>query len=318
MSRYPLFDRSALSIPPLAAREHDLHISIIADPTPAAIVPEAFLQIGRALHLAKKQKAARVLMMGAHVLRRGCQRYLADLMEQGLISCIAVNGACVIHDYEFALIGATTESVARYIKKGMFGLWKETGHINDIVKKGAKENIGIGEAIGKFIFESDYKYKKDSFFATAYKLNIPVTVHVGIGYDIVAEHPNFDGAAWGSSSYTDFLIFAHELTKLKNGVVMNFGSAVMAPEIYLKALSMARNILAPQEELPISQLTTLVCDLHDLPNNVMKEAPRGTSAYYYRPWKTMLARTVADGGMAYYVKGDHAETIQALWTASLN
>jgi len=153
---------------------------------------------------AKKRGAAVVLMMGAHVLRSGVQRYLIDLMERGYISCIAMNGAGAVHDYEFALIGATTESVACYIRDGRFGLWQETGRINDIVSEAAKNDMGLGEAVGSVIEEERFPHRDISIFAAGYRPGIPVTVHVGIGYDILHEFPNCDGAAYGATSYTDF------------------------------------------------------------------------------------------------------------------
>ena len=177
--------------------------------------------------------------------------------------------------------------------------------------------LGIGEAVGKDILEGDYPFKDISLLAQACKNNIPVTVHVGIGYDIIHEHPNFDGAATGAASYRDFLTLAGIVRNLENGVVMNFGSAVMAPEVFLKALSMARNI-ARQQQRTIRNFTTLVCDLHPLPEDYNMEAPKESAAYYFRPWKTMLVRTVADGGESYYVRGRHAETIPDLWTAVIN
>ena len=159
-----------------------------------------------------------------------------------------MNGACVIHDYELAKIGATTESVARYISEGQFGLWKETGEINDIVKEAAKNKMGLGEAVGKAIAESNFPYKKLSIFANAYKFKVPITVHISIGQDIIHEHPNFDGASFGQTSYQDFLTFAHSVQSLQHGVFINYGTAVMGPEVYLKALSMARNVAHQKRE----------------------------------------------------------------------
>jgi hypothetical protein len=236
-------------------------------------------------------------------------------MEKGRLSGIAMNGSGMIHDYEFALIGATTESVARYIKAGEFGLWKETGGLNDIINKAYRKNrhIGMGYAVGKAIGEGDFPYKSVSILAAAYRLGIPVTIHVGIGYDIIHEHPNCDGAATGALSYNDFLTFTALIQNLEGGVVMNFGSAVMGPEVYLKALSMARNV-AKSKGKSIRRFTTLVCDLHALRGDFKVEPPKGAVEYYFRPWKTMLARTVADGGKSYYVQGRHEETIPALWT----
>ncbi|MFO7558725.1 MAG: hypothetical protein R6X10_07830 [Desulfobacterales bacterium] len=263
---------------------------------------------------AKNSGAAVVLMIGAHVLRSGVQKCLINLMENGYISCIATNGACVIHDFEFALVGQTTESVATYIKDGRFGLWQETGQLNDIVQKAFQGGLGLGEAVGKAIAGGDYPHKEISIFAAGYRLKIPVTVHVGIGYDIVHEHPNCDGAAWGATSYLDFLRFTKVLERLEGGVVMNFGSAVMGPEVFLKALSMVRNVAA-QEKRTINKFTTLVCDIQKLPENYHEEAPGKSPGYYFRPWKTMLVRTVADGGDSYYIRAHHAESFPSLWAA---
>ena len=253
-------------------------------------------------------------MIGGHVIRSGVQRYIIDLMDKGFISCVAMNGSCVIHDYEFALIGKTTESVTEYIKDGRFGLWKETGRINDVVSDAYRNQMGIGEAVGREIQEGEFPHKEISVLAAGYRTGVPITVHVGIGYDIVHEHPNCDGAAWGATSYTDFLRFAGVVEGLEGGVVMNFGSAVMAPEVYLKALSMARN-RARQEKRQIRRFASLVCDLRPLPEHYRFEAPKTDPDYFFRPWKTQLVRTVADGGESYYVQGAHSRTIPALWNA---
>ncbi|MBF0520392.1 MAG: hypothetical protein HQK92_11790 [Nitrospirae bacterium] len=314
------FNREHLKLLSLSEREHDLTTDIIVSLSSGGNSPPhpTMAEVARHIISAKERGAAVILMMGGHVIRSGVQRFIIDLMEQGYITCISGNGACVIHDYEFALIGATTESVAKYIKCGEFGLWKETGYINDIVNAAYKEGSatpgGYGWAIGKAIYEGDFPHKDISLYATAYRLNIPATVHVGIGYDIINEFPNYDGAAAGALSYMDFLRFTQVVSSLSGGVVMNFGSAVMAPEVFLKALSMARN-LGVQSGKKISDFTTLVCDLHDLPEDFTKEAPKDSPAYYFRPWKTMLVRTVSEGGRSFYVRGKHADTVSALWRA---
>jgi hypothetical protein len=220
----------------------------------------------------------------------------------------------MIHDFEFALIGATTESVSKYIGNGQFGLWEETGMINDIINNGYRMGLGMGAAVGRAIHDGDFPYKDISLMTACYRQKIPVTVHVGIGCDIIHEHPNCNGAAIGETSYRDFLHFAKIVESLEDGVVMNFGSAVTAPEVFLKALSMARNV-AYQSNKVISHFTTLVCDLHAISGDFKREPHKDDSAYYFRPWKTMLVRTVADGGKSFYIKGRHEETIPALWMA---
>ncbi len=311
---YEIFDSLRLGIQPLANREHELDMSVVMPLVPKPLRRDQLSAVAGQILKAKRNKASVVLMMGAHVIRSGVQRYLIDLMEKGLISCIATNGACVIHDYEFSLIGKTTESVAKYIKDGRFGFWHETGQINTIVNQAAKEGLGLGEAIGKAIEEQGLQNKDISIFAAAYRMRIPMTVHVGIGYDITHQHPNCNGAAYGATSYTDFLRFARVLESLDRGVLMNFGSSVMGPEVFLKALSMVRNI-ARQKGESICRFTTLVCDLYPLPGNIAQEASKQDAAYFFRPWKTLLVRTVASGGKSYYVRGNHKDTIPELWTA---
>ncbi len=146
-------------------------------------------------------------MMGAHVIKKGVSRFVIDLLQRGYLTHVAMNGAGAIHDYELARVGATTESVARYIRSGEFGLWRETGELNEVIHEAAALSLGLGENVGRRIEASDFPHKDASIFAAAYRLSIPATVHVGIGYDIIHEHPNCDGEALGAASYRDFLIF---------------------------------------------------------------------------------------------------------------
>ena len=254
---YPTFDRRRLKIQPLVERKHDLDLSALLPLQTRARHSQHAGAAGTRppARPGRDQGAARILMMGAHVLRAGVSRYLIDLMERGLVTHIAMNGAGPIHDWEFALIGATTESVARYIQTGEFGLWHETGRMNDAIREGAQAGLGLGEALGRAILDGPFPHKDVSVLAAGVRLGVPVTVHVGIGYDIIHEHPNCDGAALGQTSYHDFLIFTETVTKLEGGVLLNFGSAVMGPEVYLKALSMARNV-AHQEGRVIRHFTT--------------------------------------------------------------
>jgi hypothetical protein len=266
---------------------------------------------------ARKRRAAVIAFCGAHVLRKGNGPLLIDLMEKGLLTHLALNGAGAIHDFELAMIGATCESVARYIRTGEFGLWQETGRINDVAVTAARENLGLGEALGRTIEIEEFPYRQTSVLAAGYRLRVPVTVHVAIGQDIVHEHPNFDPAATGQATFTDFLIFAHSVSNLEGGVYLNVGSAVAGPELYLKALSMARNV-ARQENRSICHLTTAVFDLLTIGEDWSHEAPKTDPRYYYRPFKTVLVRTVADGGTSFYIQGDHRETIPALYRAVMN
>lgn len=313
-SRYPLFDRTRLRLRPLAERVHDLHHDWwlrLNDPPPAWQHP-LLPTLAERLHRARERQAARILIMGAHVLRAGVNRYLIHLLEQGWLTHIAMNGAGLIHDYELARIGATTESVARYIQSGQFGLWLETAELNDWIRACAETDEGLGEYAGRRIETSDYPWKDLSVLAAAWRCRIPATVHVGIGYDILHEHPNCDGAAVGETSYRDFLIFAHAVENLEGGALMNFGSAIMGPEVYLKALAMARNV-AHQHGRQIRNFTTAVFDLVPIQGDWRQELPKSDPGYYFRPHKTILVRTVADGGESLYFCGHHRESVPALW-----
>ena len=149
-------------------------------------------------------------------------------------------------------------------------------------------------------------------FAAAYRLNVPVTVHVGVGYDILHEDPNCDGAAAGTASYHDFLIFARAVEKLEGGVFLNFGSAIMGPEVYLKALTMSRNV-AHREGRSIAKFTTAVFDLAPIHGDFRSELTKSDPGYYFRPHKTILVRTVKDGGENFYFCGEHRATVPASW-----
>jgi hypothetical protein len=312
-SKYTVFDRSRLLLKPLSERTHDLHLDrwlALNDATPE-FQHEDLPALAVRLESARREGAARVLIMGGHVIRAGVNRHIIDLMERGFIDHIAMNGACAIHDYELARIGATTESVERYIRTGEFGLWRETGELNDWVTEAAQLALGLGENIGRRILESDFPHRDLSILAAAYRLSVPATVHSGIGYDIVHEHPNCDGAAYGDSSYRDFLIFAHSLERLEGGVVLSFGSAIMAPEVYLKALSMVRNA-ARRQDREIRHFSTAVFDIWPIQGDYRQELARTDPGYYFRPHKTMLVRTVADGGESFYFHGEHRATLPAL------
>ena len=312
---FPIFDRTQLKLKPLTERVHDMglpQLMNLADPTPPFDHPDlgALAQRIAATH---RRDGQVILMMGAHMLKVGLSRFIIDLMERRIITHVAMNGAGPIHDFELALIGASTESVARYIQEGQFGLWADTGRINEAIVAGARDGIGLGEAVGRVIEREQFPHRDLSVFAAGYRLGIPVTVHVGIGYDIIHEHPNCDGAALGQTSYQDFLIIAHTVSKLQSGVMLNFGTAVMGPEVYLKALAMARNV-AHQRGEKINQFTTAVFDLIDLGEvDIHVEAPKDDPRYYYRPYKTILVRTVQDGGESFYLRGDHRATFPALY-----
>ena len=314
---FPQFDRSQLNIRPLGERVHDLELASMMNRPDGPRVkfehPALPVLAERIVEAAGNDRAV-LFCCGAHVLKQGNSLLLIDLMERGLLRHLALNGAGAIHDFELALVGGTTESVARYIREGQFGLWRETAGLNDAAVAGFRDGIGLGEAIGRMIEEDRFPHRAASVLAAGYRLGVPVTVHVAIGQDIVHEHPNFDGAATGAASFTDFLIYTQTVAKLQGGVFLCIGSAVMGPEVYLKALAMARNV-AHQRGEEIRRFTTAVFDLVDLGDDLSHEAPKDDPRYYFRPFKTILVRTVADGGESFYVRGDHKVTIPALYDA---
>lgn len=314
---YKQFDRSKLILRPLSERVHDVTRADML--RPGGVLPEfshpSIDELAGRIKAAKERGSTVLLMMGAHLIKTGASPLLIPLMEKGYITHIALNGAGAIHDSELALIGATSENVAKYISKGQFGLWKETGRINEGATVAAREGIGLGEALGRIMEEEKLPYRDTSLLAAGYRLGVPVTVHVGIGCDIVHEHPNCDGAAVGAASYADFLVYAQSIANLEGGVFLNFGSAVTGPEVYLKCLSMARNV-AHQRGESIAHFSTAVFDLMPLEGQDLHETPPKSDArYFFRPWKTILARTVADGGESFYVQGEHRNTVSALYRA---
>jgi hypothetical protein len=308
-----------------------------------------------------------ILFLGGHPIKLGLSRYIVDLIQRGLISHVATNGSGIIHDFELAAFGETSEDVAKWIQAGQFGLWRETSRLNEIISDGAKRGEGLGQAVGRVIEEERMPHREISIAAAGFRCGVPVTCHVTIGADIIHSHPNCDGAALGATSYKDFLTFAQSILSFahepigdrplpdwqyphqpnppvpnelwrtaqdmasaadddpnqklaienrqsSSGTFLNIGSAVTGPEVYLKALAMARNI-AHQRGQEIRRFVTGVFDLVPLPDNPQDGAPsKDDYRYYYRPWKTILVRTVADGGRSFYIRGDHRQTIPALWT----
>lgn len=312
-SQYEQFDRSRLELRPLSDREHLVRVEDlleVARPPLPCDEPE-LPAVADAVAAAVRNRASVVLMMGGHVIKQGLGRYVIDLIRRGWVSLVATNGACTIHDYELARIGATSERVAETIRDGSFGLWTETGELNDAIREGDAEGLGLGEAVGRCIARRELPHRDASVFAAAWECGVPATVHIGVGYDITHEHPNFDAGAAGRASYRDFLTFTRVLENLEGGVVLCYGTAVMGPEVYLKALAMVRNV-ARQEGRRICRFTAAVFDLLPLGGNLTTEAPKDQPEYYYRPYKTVLVRTVADGGESHYVRGDHKATLPNL------
>ena len=237
-----------------------------------------------------------VLGMGAHPIKVGLSPLIIDFMERGIIDAIALNGAGVIHDFELAYMGETSEDVAAALKDGSFGMGEETGSfINQAIISGSMNELGIGAAVGLAINKHRLTHRKLSILATAARLGIPVTSHIAIGTDIIHMHPKADGKALGDGSMRDFRTLTSVVATLDRGIYLNFGSAVVLPEVFLKALSLARNLGSP-----IGKLTTVNLDF----------------LQHYRPLTNVVNRPTMNGGKGYNLTG-HMEIMVALLFAAV-
>lgn len=235
-----------------------------------------------------------IIMMGAHVIKCGLNALIIDLMKKKIVKCIAINGAGVIHDTEIAYWGTTSEDVAKALNDGSFGMVQETPDIiNTALSIGKKNLLGFGEAVGKKIFEDkDCSYKNLSILANAFELKTPITVHVALGTDIIHQHSSSDGATIGELSYRDFKIFCEQVSHLGDGgVLLNFGSAVLLPEVFLKALTVVRNL-----GFNVHNFITANFDM----------------LRHYRPQMNVLQRPTQTGGKAYQFTGHHEIMIPLL------
>lgn len=244
---------------------------------------------------AKKKKRAILCGLGAHPIKVGLNPVLIEMMEEGWISGLALNGAGIIHDFEIAYSGYTSEDVGNQIKDGSFGMSCETGtKLNEAISAG-QENLGLGEIVGKLIVSSDYPFKKWSLLAAAYELNIPVTVHVAIGTDTIHFHPKASGEAIGKTSLRDFFLFCSLVKGLHDGgVFLNIGSAVVLPEVFLKAVSFVRNT-----ELELDGFSTAVFDFN----------------HHYRPSQNVVKRPLGATGKGFYFIGHHEIMVPLLAAA---
>jgi hypothetical protein len=233
--------------------------------------------------------------LGAHVIKVGLNPILIDLMEKKIITGLALNGAGIVHDTEIAMVGRTSEDVDQVLGLGEFGAARETGEeINSAINQGAKNGQGLGEALGDYLLARDFPHNHFSLLASARRLGVPVTVHVAIGTDIVHIHPNADGAAIGQTSHRDFKMFCAEVAELEGGAYLNLGSAVLLPEVFLKAVTVARNL-----GHRVTQFTTANFDF----------------IRHYRTMTNVVNRPVAGGGRGFNIIGHHEIMIPLLAAA---
>jgi len=242
---------------------------------------------------AYRDKKMVIFMMGGHVIKTGMSLYIIELIKKGIINHIAMNGACSIHDFELAFSGGTSEDVSDSLETGTWGMVEETGkYLNNALKQAARKNQGYGFAVGKKIDELNCKYKEYSIFWNAYKLNIPISVHVAIGTDTIHCHPKCDGAAIGKTSYNDFKLLTESVSKLEGGVAINIGSAVILPEVFSKTLNTARNL-----GFNVKNITTINYDFIN----------------HYRPRVNVVERPTQNSGKGYNIIEKHQIAIPNLY-----
>ncbi len=239
-----------------------------------------------ALLEARRRGKARIFMAGAHVIKCGLNPVVIELMRQGFISCVCLNGAGVIHDFEIAFQAQTSEDVAENLLNGSFGMGRETADfLNRAVSDGAARGQGFGQAVCAAMVRAHLPHRQASLLCQAAQLSIPVFVFVTIGADIIHQHPSFDGAAVGAACARDFSSFAAQVRLLhRGGVALNFGSAVVLPEVFLKALNITRNVAGP-----VTHFTTANFDM----------------IQQYRPFQNVVTRPVQGGGNGYTFTGHH-------------
>lgn len=254
---------------------------------------------------ARKNGRPVLLMMGAHVIKSGLSPIVIDLMNRGIITHVASNGAVTIHDFEIALIGETSEDVATSIEDGTFGMAEETGLLMNLaVQRGVHDGLGYGESVGRIITEDDrFKFREYSVLYNAYKLRILFTVHIALGTDIIHQHPRCDFAVLGEATGRDFKTYTATVSQLEGGVFLNFGSAVIGPEVFLKALSIARNL-----GFKVEKFTTVNFDLKPI-TDYRRPRSKDDPDYYYRPLKNIVIRPLSKGGKGFHITGDHITTM---------
>jgi hypothetical protein len=283
---YEEFDLSGVRTYPLDSRKSKARAEDFARPSergtsfkswfdglPGILGAQDVRRVVRAIVEARTRGAGIIWGIGAHVIKTGVSPVLIDLMQRGYVSALAVNGAGVIHDFEIALAGATSEDVDEALGPGRFGMAEETGRIlNDVIRNAEAKQQGLGQAVGAYLSASNARWADRSLLAIAHRLGIPVTVHVAIGTDIIHMHKDASGAAIGAASLRDFRYFTSCVARLSDGVYLNCGSAVVLPEVFLKAVALARN-----QGIPLDGLTTVNIDFVRM----------------YRPQTNVVSRPVA-------------------------
>jgi hypothetical protein len=304
---FPAVDLAGLHTRPFHARRARVHAADLGRPLdpppdvdrllrglPRLLAAEDLRAVVGAWAAAVRGEAGVLVMSGGHVVKAGCGPFLADLVRRGAVSHLALNGAAAIHDAELALFGATSEDVAENLADGSFGAADETGRAFARALGGAAGR-GAGEALGKLLEDEAAPHRDTSLLAACWRARVPVTVHAAIGAEITHQHPACDGAAVGETSHRDFRVLAHSVGRIREGgVVLNLGSAVVLPEVFLKALSVARNLGRPARGFTAVDVDML---------------------RQYRPAANVVGRPVLAGGRGIHLTGHHEILIPILYYA---
>ena len=330
--RYNAFDLGQVNTYPLNTRSNKVTLNDLVRPEdiddltielPGKTCDE-IENIARAIVSCRRIGKPVVVFTGAHLIKNGLGLLLAEMVKRGLVSLVAGNCATAIHDFELALIGQTSENVPDALSKGRFGMAREFAYINYAMSIGNKYKLGLGESLGRTICDEDFRrevlasaakgdlpdtftHPEVSLLVACYENNVPFTIHVGIGTDVVDQHPSFDGQAKGGCSGRDFLIYTNEITGLTDGgVVLNIGSAVTGPEVLLKAVSMAANT----GKVP-NNIVTAVFDIRDHDSRAMSDESK--QGYYFRDQKSVVTRIPQSfAGKGFYIQGDQKQTVPLL------
>lgn len=331
--KYTIFDANKINTYPVAGRNNKVKHSDLIFPdqvdnlqlTVTEEVGDRIKDLAKQIVLVREKGLPVIFFTGGHLIKNGLSLLLGELIKRDVFTLIAGNGSTSIHDFELALIGETSEYVPQALEKGEFGMAYEFNYINAALSVGDRHNLGYGEAVGRMVCDSDFREETASFLglekgsiafsypelcvqAICYERAVPFTVHAGIGTDVLDQHPYFDGRAKGGCSGRDFLIYANEIAQFqKGGVILNVGSAVTGPEVFLKAASMAGNIGRTPDKI-----ITANFDLRSYnPEDFTKEDRVG---YYYRDQKSIVTRVPdAYNGKGYYIGGNQIHTFPALY-----
>jgi hypothetical protein len=335
--RYKIFDPSQIVTYPVSERNNKVKLADLVDPDNIGgmvydvpkDVEDSIVLLAREIVAAREKNRPVLIFTGAHLIKNGLGRLLGDLVRRNLFTIISGNGATSIHDFELGLIGETSEYVPQALEKGQFGMAFEFNYINAALILGNRYRLGYGESVGRMICDEsfrkeaakildpedpsiDFRHPELSVQAVCYENKIPFTIHAGIGTDVLDQHVHFDGQAKGGCSGRDFLIYTNEISRLtEGGVLLNVGSAVTGPEVFLKAASMAGNI----GHVP-NKIITANFDLR--PYNPDKLTDENAVGYYYRDQKSIVTRIPqAYGGKGYYIGGNQKQTIPLLYNKLL-